>query len=61
MATRTPILLRPHWILNNQLTLPLLAVNESGKATIRGLIQVVVPLTIFLDTMFSDENGYTSR
>jgi hypothetical protein len=61
MGTRTPVLLRPHWIINNQLTLPLVAVDDKGKTGIRGLIQMVVPVTIFLDTIFSDKAGYTSR
>lgn len=61
MGTRTPILLRPHWILNNQLTLPLLAVEADGRTRIRGLMQMFVPITIFLDTLFADNAGFTTR
>ena len=61
MGTRTPILLRPHWIINNQLTMPLVGVNNAGKTSIRGLIQLAVPLTIFLDTIFDDKAGFSSR
>ncbi len=61
MGTRTPILLRPHWIINNQLNLPVLAVDDKGKSTIRGIMQIIVPVTIFLDTIFSDKAGFTTR
>ncbi|XP_046450906.1 uncharacterized protein LOC124198884 [Daphnia pulex] len=61
MGTRTPVLLRSHWIINNQLTLPLVAVDDKGKTAIRGLIQLLVPVTIFLDTIFADTAGYTTR
>lgn len=61
MATRNPILIRPHWIINNQLNLPLVVVNDQGATSVRGLIQMMVPITIFLDTLFNDTQGYTSR
>lgn len=61
MDTRNAILLRPHWIILNQLTLPLVKVNDNGRTSIRGLIQLAVPITIFLDTLFNDTQGYTSR
>lgn len=61
MGTRTPVLLRSHWIINNQLTLPLVAVDDQGKTAIRGLMQLLVPVTIFLDTIFADTAGYTTR
>jgi hypothetical protein len=61
MGTRTPFLLRPHWQIVNQLTLPLVAMDDKGQMKVRGLIQLTVPLTIFLDTVFSDKSGYTSR
>ncbi len=61
MGTRTPVLLRPHWIMNNQLTLPVMAVDGQGKKAVRGLIQLIVPVTIFLDTIFADKAGYTTR
>lgn len=61
MGTRTPVLLRPHWIINNQLTLPLVAVDNNGRTAIRGLMQLIIPVTIFIDTIFSDKAGYTAR
>lgn len=61
MANRAPILLRPHWIINNQFTLPLVMIDDNGKTSIRGLIQIFLPVTIFLDTLFSDSQGFTSR
>ncbi|XP_032790698.1 uncharacterized protein LOC116927754 [Daphnia magna] len=61
MGTRTPILLRPHWTINNQLTLPLVAVDNNGRTAIRGLMQLIIPITIFIDTIFSDKAGYTAR
>ncbi len=63
MVVRINILTRPHWIISNQLTLPLLSADETGKNfTIRGLIQMAVPVTIFLDTLFNnDKKGLTSR
>ncbi|KAI9563741.1 hypothetical protein GHT06_011205 [Daphnia sinensis] len=61
MGTRTPILLRPHWTINNQLTLPLVAFDNNGKTAIRGLMQIIIPVTIFMDTIFSDKAGYTAR
>jgi hypothetical protein len=61
MGTRTPFLLRPHWQIVNQLTLPLIAMDDKGQTKVRGLMQIVIPVTIFLDTVFSDKSGYTSR
>ena len=61
MDIRNPILLRPHWIILNELTLPLVKVDDNGNTSIRGLIQLAVPITIFLDTLFNDAQGYTSR
>lgn len=61
MGTRTPVLLRPHWIISNQLTLPLVAVDNNGRTAIRGVMQLIIPVTIFIDTIFSDKAGYTAR
>lgn len=59
MASRNAILLRPQWIIANQLTMPLVTYDNKGKTSIRGLIQVFLPITIFLDTLFDDKNGQT--
>ncbi len=61
MGTRTPVLLRPHWLIINQLTLPVNAVDNKGTAKARGVMQIFLPITIFLDTIFEDKSGYTTR
>jgi hypothetical protein len=61
MANRNAILLRPQWVVNNQLTMPLVTYDDKGKTSIRGLIQVMIPITIFLDTLFDDKAGYFNR
>lgn len=60
MGTRNPTLLRSHWIINNQLNLPWVGI-DNGQTTVRGLIQLTLPITIFLDTLFTDTPGFTSR
>jgi hypothetical protein len=61
MANRNAILLRPQWVVNNQLTMPLVTLDDKGKTSIRGLIQVMIPITIFLDTLFDDKAGFFNR
>jgi hypothetical protein len=60
-GVRTAFLLRPHWIINNQLTLPMIATDGKGNTRVRGLMQIIIPVTIFLDTIFNDKDGYTPR
>lgn len=60
MANRNPILLRPHWIINNIVTAPLVGF-DNGRRSVRGLLQMALPITIFFDTLFNDAPGFTSR
>ncbi len=59
MSARNAILLRPLWVVRNEVTMPLVSVDNKGKASVRGLIQVFLPITIFLDTLF-DETGFSN-
>lgn len=54
-AGRNALLARPQWIISNSLTMPLLTFADNGKQSVRGLVSVVVPFTIFLDTLFADK------
>lgn len=54
-AARNALLARPQWIISNSLTMPLLTFADNGKNSVRGLVSVVIPFTIFLDTLFSDK------
>ncbi|XP_065561391.1 uncharacterized protein LOC136027890 isoform X4 [Artemia franciscana] len=56
MANRNAILLRPQWVVNNYLTLPLVT-QGTGKNSIRGLFQVIIPVTLFLDSLFDESAG----
>lgn len=56
MATgRNALLARPQWVISNQLTLPLVTIADNGKKSVRGLVGIAVPITIFLDTLFNDK------
>jgi hypothetical protein len=55
MAARNALLARPNWGIVNQLTMPLITVTDTGKKSVRGLVGVAIPLTIFLDTLFVDK------
>lgn len=54
-ANINKFLLRPQWVINNQLTMPLITVAESGQKSVRGLVAVAIPFTIFLDTLFVEK------
>ena len=56
MATgRNALLARPQWVISNQLTLPLITIADNGKRSVRGLVGIALPITIYLDTMFNDK------
>lgn len=56
MATgRNALLARPQWVILNQLTLPLVTIADDGKRSVRGLVEIAMPITIFLDTLFNDK------
>ena len=61
MSNRNAILLRPQWVVNNQLTLPLVTNTAEGRTSIKGLVQVMIPITIFLDTLIDVKEGYYNR
>lgn len=53
-SARNLLLSRPQWVINNQLTMPLITIADgTNKKSIRGLVVVAVPFTIFLDTIFN--------
>lgn len=54
-AGRNAILLRPQWVISNQLTMPLVTIADSGTKSVRGLASVLIPITIYLDTLFADK------
>jgi hypothetical protein len=35
--------------------MPLITVADTGKKSVRGLVAVAIPFTIFLDTLFVDK------
>ena len=55
MAARNALLQRPQWVISNMLTMPLVTIADNGKKSVRGLVSVAIPLTIFLDTMFIEK------
>ncbi|XP_065562338.1 uncharacterized protein LOC136028426 isoform X2 [Artemia franciscana] len=54
------ILIRPRWAINNQFTLPLVT-QGTGKLSVRGLFQVFLPFTLFLDSLFDESEGVVSK
>ena len=54
MAARNAILLRPQWVVANAVTMPLVTYGKNDKKSVRGLIEVIIPFTIFLDTLFDE-------
>ncbi|XP_065562330.1 uncharacterized protein LOC136028420 [Artemia franciscana] len=50
----SPVLARAKWTILNQFTLPLIT-QGSGKLSVRGLLLVNIPVTLFLDTLFEEE------
>lgn len=56
LAPGNLLLSRPQWVINNQLTMPLITIADgSNKKSVRGIVAVAVPFTIFLDTMFNQK------
>jgi hypothetical protein len=39
----------------------MIATDGKGNTRVRGLMQIIIPVTIFLDTIFNDKDGYTPR
>ncbi|XP_065562335.1 uncharacterized protein LOC136028424 [Artemia franciscana] len=56
----SPILIRPRWAINNQFTLPLIT-QGTGKLSVRGLFQVFLPVTLFLDSLFDESEGLLKK
>ncbi|KAK2708121.1 uncharacterized protein LOC136028414 [Artemia franciscana] len=56
ISSRNAFLLRPVWTANNRLNIPLVT-QGTGRNALRGLMQVIFPVTLFLDSFFDEKMG----
>ncbi|XP_065562331.1 uncharacterized protein LOC136028421 [Artemia franciscana] len=55
-----PILVRPRWKVENRFFLPLIT-QSGGELSVRGIFEVYIAITTFLDSLFDESEGLLKK